>query len=76
MGQIVPQVPQFEDHVFLLHVSQLNKVLQGDSEIQEANFLKCVTTATVTKGPLRAEEGYVQNVLLQGTDSRVNLLNS
>jgi len=39
-------------------------VLEGDSEIQEANFLKCVTMATVTKGPLRAEEGYVQNVLL------------
>jgi len=50
--------------------------LQGDSEIQEANLLKSVTTATLTKGPLRAEEGYVQNVLLQGTDSQISLLNS
>jgi hypothetical protein len=49
---------------------------EGESEIQEAIFLKSVTTATVTKGPLRAEEGYVQNVLLYSTVSRINLSNS
>jgi len=41
-----------------------------------SQFLEICYHGNLTKGPLRAEEGYVHNVLLQGTDSRINLLNS